>query len=53
MGGVLGTIEILLTAAQTATLNLSPYVYDLEIYNGSEVRCLLEGAITITPEVTR
>ena len=47
--------EVTLTVSATNTASLTPgrYVYDVEIVDGSEVTRVLEGIITITPEVTR
>jgi len=50
----LGKIELLLTAVQTAALTAKQCVYDLELVSASgHVTRLLQGAFTITPEVTR
>jgi len=48
-----GEIAISLTATQTSALKAGRYVYDVEILNNSEVLRVLEGIITVTPEVTR
>lgn len=54
LGGTAGTIVLKLTASQTAALTAGVYVYDLELVSPSgEVTRLLEGTITVTPEVTR
>jgi hypothetical protein len=54
LGGALGTIAILATATQTATITIKSGVYDLELVSGGgTVTRLLEGSVTITPEVTR
>lgn len=51
---LLGKIQLLLTAAQTAALPAKACVYDLELVSGSgHVTRLLQGSFTITPEVTR
>jgi hypothetical protein len=51
---LLGKIELNLTAVQTAALAAKQCVYDLELVSGSGfVTRLLQGAFTITPEVTR
>jgi hypothetical protein len=49
-----GTLVISLTANQTANIVAGRYVYDVELVdiNGVVVR-ILEGIVTITPEVTR
>lgn len=54
LGGTAGTIRVLATAAQTAALTIASGFYDLEIIDvTAAVRRLLEGAVTISKEVTR
>lgn len=59
LGGVLGTIVVGLTAAQTATLPLSDSgtihaVYDLELVSpGGVVTRLIQGIAILSSEVTR
>jgi len=52
-----GELTISLTDAQTSALKAGRYVYDVEIVapvaDGSTVTRVLEGIITVTPEVTR
>ena len=48
-----GKITISLTAAQTAALKAGRYVYDIEIASASETLRVLEGLVTVTPNVTR
>ena len=52
-----GELTISLTDTQTSALKAGRYVYDIEIVSpvadGSEVTRVLEGIITVTPEVTR
>jgi len=49
-----GTVRASLTANQTAILSPDRYVYDLQITNGlGEVTRIVEGIVTITPEVTK
>jgi hypothetical protein len=52
-----GELTISLTAVQTSALKAGRYVYDIEIVSpvvdGSVVTRVLEGIITVTPEVTR
>lgn len=52
-----GELTISLTDTQTSNLKAGRYVYDVEIVSpisdGSEVLRVLEGIITVTPEVTR
>ena len=48
-----GTLDIVIAASVTKDL-VGPYVYDLEIESGAGVvDRLLQGSITISPEVTR
>lgn len=49
-----GTVTAALSANQTANLVSGRYVYDIELTNAvSEVTRIVEGIITITPQVTR
>jgi hypothetical protein len=49
-----GVITLSLTAALTAGIPATRYVYDLEMISaGGVVTRLLEGHVTVTPEVTR
>ena len=50
-----GEISITLTAAQTANVKAGRYVYDLELVsaNSITVERVVEGIVTIYPEVTR
>tara|TARA_R110002153_G_scaffold231075_1_gene384333 strand:+ start:280 stop:606 length:327 start_codon:yes stop_codon:yes gene_type:complete len=48
-----GEITLSLTATQTSALKYGRYVYDLEIASSSETVRVIEGIITVTPEVTR
>jgi hypothetical protein len=49
----IGVITLSLTANQTSNLVAGRYVYDVEINDGSEVSRIVEGIITVTPQVTR
>jgi hypothetical protein len=53
LGGALGTIAIVGLATLTDDVDIKSGVYDLELVSGTEVTRLIEGAVTITPEVTR
>ena len=53
LGGVLGTVTLSLTAAETAAIASGKYVYDLELVNGAAVIRLIEGSFIVSPEVTR
>ena len=48
-----GIITLSLTANQTSNLISGRYVYDVEISAGSEVSRIVEGIVTVTPQVTR
>jgi hypothetical protein len=54
LGDATGPVEIKLTDEQTAAITWASAVYDLEIeFTNGEVRRLLQGAISVSPEVTR
>jgi hypothetical protein len=53
LGGTAGTIAVTATATQTGSLTAGEYVYDLEITSSSVVTRLVQGRITVTPQVTR
>ena len=46
-------ITLTLTANQTSNLVSGRYVYDVEISAGTEVSRIVEGIVTVTPQVTR
>ena len=46
-------ITLALTANQTSNLVAGRYVYDVEINSGAEVSRIVEGIVTVTPQVTR
>lgn len=49
-----GTLVISLTANQTANVISGRYVYDIELVDATgTVTRILEGIVTVTPEVTR
>lgn len=48
-----GTITLALTAEETSAIRHGRYVYDVEIESNEETLRVLEGIITVTPEVTR
>jgi hypothetical protein len=53
LGGTAGTIAVTASATQTGALTAGEYVYDLELTSGSIVTRLVQGRITVTPQVTR
>lgn len=54
LGGAAGTVQLILTAAQTAALPAAPLVYDLELTAPSgTVTRLIEGRFNIKANVTR
>lgn len=54
LGGVLGTVALRIEATATALYTWVQAVYDLEIVFGDgTVRRLLQGYVTVSPEVTR
>lgn len=48
-----GIVTLSLTAEETGNLTAGRYVYDVEINNGSTVSRIVEGIVTVTPQVTR
>jgi len=48
-----GSITLSLTANQTSNLVAGRYVYDVEITDGTVVSRIVEGIVTVTPQVTR
>ena len=46
-------VTLSLTAEQTSNISPGRYVYDVEINDGSIVSRIVEGIITVTPQVTR
>jgi hypothetical protein len=54
LGGSAGTVNIIASATGTATLPAKDSVYDLELASADgTVTRIIEGGVTITPEVTR
>lgn len=54
LGTTNGQITLSLSATETAALAAGRYVYDLELVSaGGVVKRLVEGTLTVTPEVTR
>lgn len=48
-----GEVGLSLTSTQTAAIAAGRYVYDVELTIGSLVSRVIEGIITVTPEVTK
>lgn len=54
LGGVDGTVDLLISAADTAAIDWDGGVFDLEIVHpGGQVTRLAEGSVSVSPEVTR
>lgn len=53
LGGDLGTISLLITAANTTLLKEGMYVYDLFIINGTTITKLLKGQCVVDPRATK
>lgn len=54
LGGIAGTVSLLIPSSQTSALVAKEYVYDLELISPSQdVIRLIEGKFIVTPEVTR
>lgn len=49
----IGVITLSLTANQTALLTAGRYVYDVEITDNITISRIVEGIITVNPNVTR
>ena len=48
-----GIVTITMTAVQTAALEEGYYVYDVELTSGTYKDRLIQGQLTVAPEVTR
>lgn len=54
LGGAAGTVEMHITAAQTAAIEWTAAVYQMEItFANGDVRRLLQGDVEVDPEVVR
>jgi hypothetical protein len=53
LGGTAGTIDIQVAASVTETIPPVQYVYDLEVEAASVVTRVVQGSLTVSPEVTR
>lgn len=49
----LGLVTLSLTANQTSNIVAGRYVYDVEVASSEQVLRIIEGIVTVTPEVTR
>lgn len=47
------SVVLEMTATQTANLASGRYVYDVELRSGNTVSRIVEGIVTVTPQVTR
>lgn len=52
LGGSAGTVDIFISAAETAELPVVTGVYDLELTSGSAVSRLIQGTFTVSAGVT-
>lgn len=48
-----GVVTLSLSAEQTANLVAGRYVYDVELSSGPTISRIVEGIVTVTPNVTR
>lgn len=46
-------VTLSLTPTQTGNITAGRYVYDVEITNGTTTSRIVEGIVTVTPQVTR
>lgn len=53
LGGSAGTIAVVASATATAAISDRAGFYDLELVNAGVVTRLVQGVVSITPEVTR
>lgn len=54
LGGANGTVTLGMTANATANVVAGRYVYDVELVDSANVATrLIEGIVTVTPQVTR
>jgi FlaG/FlaF family flagellin (archaellin) len=53
LGGNTGLITMSMNATTTANLTNSRYVYDLQLHSNNVTSRILEGIVTVNPEVTR
>ena len=48
-----GIFTVSLPFATTTNMAVGQYFYDIELFTGSTVQRLIEGLVTVSPEVTR
>lgn len=48
-----GELELSLTSNQTSNLVAGRYVYDVELNNNGIISRIVEGIVTVTPQVTK
>lgn len=53
LGGVDGTIRLIISAATTTAIDWQTGVYDLQLIIGSDVKRFIEGSIHVSYGVTR
>jgi hypothetical protein len=53
LGGVTGTITLTIPATVTADFNWTRGIYNLNLDSGGVVTRLIQGAVAVSPEVTR
>lgn len=53
LGGVTGTITLTISAVDTADFTWTRGVYNLNMDSGGTVTRLIQGAVAVSPEVTR
>lgn len=53
INGNAGVVTLSLTANQTSNITAGRYVYDVEISDGAIISRIVEGTVTVTPQVTR
>lgn len=54
LGGVLGTIELIIPALETTNFNWTKAIYDLELQSSTgEVFRVISGNVVVSPEVTK
>lgn len=53
LGGNTGLVTLSMNAASTSNLTNNRYVYDLQLHANNVSSRILEGIVTVNPEVTR